>query len=616
MANSDYEPDFLFPSWESSGADNVIEKICSSCVSKVADQSRPFALMFRKDALAKSTFSDFLSFLSRCDNTLDAFARLAGRAESGNERSAQCLRQLCESIISACVWKTLLSVEAEPGGSPADRDDSRSENSQTDGDVTEEENDARSFSRKLTVDGDLDLCFHRMAVLFLKCAKRLNAREKKETFDRFVTREKEEKGTVVFDPALYFACHVCKISSATPESIAFIPADFIDALFRRFLLLLREFELNAESTKIVVAAATSILPLALEVEKSEERILSFWSAVLAVSASRDGHPRFGLKNEIAFSVACTVFDRLLASSLVETAEFWNFLRLGLTHANSGTRKRARFLFATALDRFAKSERSVVNVIDRSFYLPASKSGDRSGWLRLWNTVSILFETLEEKQVHVIKPVLPRFTDDVLKFCDGNDDDIDVAWVCAILTRALAHESRAISRWGIVTTLRLASEARVKRKLIRPASSTDALLLSHLLTALNYEHVFSRWGCDDETLETFAPGDRPPVAQALGEFIFRITSMEEGVDVFSASPASSSSSSPEEGGASLPLSASFFLRFLTAVKGVQWNQISMVYVIEALSQVSVIKCFSDELVDLLKELLSQNVAFMRCGEKRG
>ena len=168
MANSDYESDFLYASWESCGADDFVEKICSSCVAKVTDQGRPFALMFWKNALAKSTFSEFLSLLSHCDNTLDAFTRLAGRVESGNERTTQCLRRLCESIISACVLKTLSSVEAEASGSFFDRDDSRKENNRTDGDVTEEEDDARSFSRKFTVDGDLDLCFHRMAVLFLK----------------------------------------------------------------------------------------------------------------------------------------------------------------------------------------------------------------------------------------------------------------------------------------------------------------------------------------------------------------------------------------------------------------------------------------------------------------
>jgi hypothetical protein len=296
-------------------------------------------------------------------------------------------------------------------------------------------------------------------------------------------------------------------------------------------------------------------------EEHNLQLDSIWECILKISKSTEGHARFGFRNEVALSICCLLCDHLVGcwSGVPETVEYWTLMQMGLTHPNSAARKRSRYLFRKTLDSL-ETEKKPVEVVEENanlFLWSPDHSDAKSGkkCVRFWNNIFTLFEVLEEKQVHVIKPVLPR-----LQECFTSDNDwgeIHVSWMFSVLKRGLAHESRSISRWAILTTLGLAGQENLRRQIL--TAHETSFLFSDLLAALNHEHVFSRWGCDDESLESFAPGERPPVGAALGSFLFRMSSSTENQV------------------------KSFFMRFLTAIKSVQWGQVQLVYVSEALSE---------------------------------
>ena len=612
MANShvdDDERDFLFEGSKDLLTNGIGEAIINSCIATIERNSQAFHRLFSENALPEKTGNEFISFLSRCDKTLDAFARLQSRDDPSSS-----LKRLSMSILNACVKNCFgASVDVE-----SLNDDSRS-NCVSSSSPNADEDEIKTSA---LMSGNVDLCFHRASTLFLKCVALIDDSERLECF-KWVSPPRSLESKSVVSANAYFACYVCRIA-LDAGSLGLVPESFSESIFRAFLGYFRDFELSVDSTKVTIACATSVFPLVFEQSKKKknpesfrEKLANTWQVLFGLSLSTDGHPRFGLKNEISYSVAVSIFDQLASSPVLANAQFWDFLRRGLTHVNSGTRKRARFLFGAALNHLGSDDESHSNfeVIDGtaiSFFLPAGKGKERQAWIAFWNTLLIFFETLEEKQVHVIKPVLSRITD-VINFYENenhhhqqqqhndNQGAIDVSWICAILTRALVHESRAISRWGVVTCLELAATRRIKSQLLR-SSSANRLLCTDLLLAFNHEQVFSRWGCGDDSVESFAPGERPPVARALGNFVLRMTT-EAAEEEHSAAE--------ENGYDDDPSPTSFFLRFLRAVRNVQWSQVPIVYVVEALSEASSMRYFSAEVIDLLMEMLSQNVAFTRC-----
>ncbi|KAG7512411.1 putative methyltransferase TARBP1 [Solea senegalensis] len=157
----------------------------------------------------------------------------------------------------------------------------------------------------------------------------------------------------------------------------------------------------------------------------------------------------------------------LSSSSITTCEpdprlslqFWRMVQDGLTHRDSVSRKRALYLLKRCV---ALSEEEQVEC-------PLSPSGEgetlfkwaptRSKLLReFWEDYVLVMETLEENQVHVVRPVLNRI--DTLIQTTVNDSQASgqglfhPSWLLCVYQRMFHSENKSLMREGVCHLLEL------------------------------------------------------------------------------------------------------------------------------------------------------------------
>ncbi|XP_045927409.1 probable methyltransferase TARBP1 isoform X2 [Micropterus dolomieu] len=140
-------------------------------------------------------------------------------------------------------------------------------------------------------------------------------------------------------------------------------------------------------------------------------------------------------------------------------QFWRMLQDGLTHRDGVSRKRALYLLKKCV---ALSEEEGVNC-------PLSPSGEeellfkwahnRSKLLReFWEDYALVMETLEENQVHVVRPVLNRI--DTLIQTTVNDSQASgqslfhPSWLLCVYQRMFHSENKSLMREGVCHLLEL------------------------------------------------------------------------------------------------------------------------------------------------------------------
>ncbi|XP_070697554.1 probable methyltransferase TARBP1 [Pempheris klunzingeri] len=139
--------------------------------------------------------------------------------------------------------------------------------------------------------------------------------------------------------------------------------------------------------------------------------------------------------------------------------FWRMVQDGLTHRDSLSRKRALYLLKKCV---ALSEEEGVDCP-----LPPSGEGeilfkwapDRSKLLReFWEDYALVMETLEENQVHVVRPVLNRI--DTLIQTTVNDSQASgqglfhPSWLLCVYQRMFHSENKSLMREGVSHLLEL------------------------------------------------------------------------------------------------------------------------------------------------------------------
>lgn len=138
-------------------------------------------------------------------------------------------------------------------------------------------------------------------------------------------------------------------------------------------------------------------------------------------------------------------------------QFWRMIQDGLTHRDSLTRKRALYLLKRCA---ALSE-------DQSVDCPPSSSQEdeilfrwlpaKSKLLRdFWEDYVLVMETLEENQVHVVRPVLNRI--DTLVQATVNDSQGPVllhpSWLLCVYQRMFHSENKSLMKEGVCHLLQL------------------------------------------------------------------------------------------------------------------------------------------------------------------
>uniref|UniRef100_A0A8D3BYZ4 tRNA (guanosine(18)-2'-O)-methyltransferase TARBP1 n=1 Tax=Scophthalmus maximus TaxID=52904 RepID=A0A8D3BYZ4_SCOMX len=143
------------------------------------------------------------------------------------------------------------------------------------------------------------------------------------------------------------------------------------------------------------------------------------------------------------SAACEPHPRL-------SLQFWRMLQDGLTHRDGVSRKRALYLLKRGV---ALSEGQQVDCGETLFrWAP-----NRSKLLReFWEDYALVMETLEENQVHVVRPVLNRI--DTLIQTTVNDGQgrglFHPSWLLCVYQRMFHSENKSLMREGVCHLLEL------------------------------------------------------------------------------------------------------------------------------------------------------------------
>jgi hypothetical protein len=188
-----------------------------------------------------------------------------------------------------------------------------------------------------------------------------------------------------------------------------------------------------------------------------------------------------------FQILCILIQFYLPSGLQNvhmsydvTKEniFWKMLQSGLTSVDSLVRKRALYLMKRAVDSICQ------NCTSLSFHYPdAVFWWDPTDSSKVWEQFFLVIETLEEKQVHIIKPVLTVV--DFLCASYNKSNIPHVSWMICIFFRIVSHDSISVVKWGIINFVRIHRELHLARNGCRILE-----FLSPFMNAVNNSALYS------------------------------------------------------------------------------------------------------------------------------
>ncbi|XP_041351948.1 probable methyltransferase TARBP1 isoform X2 [Gigantopelta aegis] len=134
--------------------------------------------------------------------------------------------------------------------------------------------------------------------------------------------------------------------------------------------------------------------------------------------------------------------------------FWMIVQQAMVHTNPLTRKRAMYLLKRIIDI---CEKQFADVSAGACPVFVWKKASEKEFSKTWEDVVLILETLEEKQVHVIKPLLGRM-EFLLKATFLHSGDVlyylHTSWLVTIFKRCLMHESVFVIKWAVETILNL------------------------------------------------------------------------------------------------------------------------------------------------------------------
>ena len=231
---------------------------------------------------------------------------------------------------------------------------------------------------------------------------------------------------------------------------------------------------------------------------------------------------------------------------------WHSLAKGLSHVDGLTRKRANYLLKRFIDspRNGKDDSSSLKSL-----VPYLDSRNYQQTIKIWNDFFIVIETLEEKQVHLVKQVfnrinqlLSRVPENIENLCSTKP--LNIVWILVIYKLLFQHQNQAIVKWSLHNFLVTFSGAFL----------TDdhfvSFVCSTFLDTLNSNKHYVYSGISNISCEMEA---------LISEFLFRLV--------------------PEKGmGDTENVHRMFWNRFLTGVLSISWGPLPLFHVTKSIADV--------------------------------
>ena len=129
---------------------------------------------------------------------------------------------------------------------------------------------------------------------------------------------------------------------------------------------------------------------------------------------------------------------------------WNFIVIGLSHEDGLTRKRANYLLKRAVDKPHNFDTSDVNANPLVSFMDTNTFKDQR---KLWDDFFLVIETLEEKQVHLVKQVFNKIQRLVSKVPTSSEElnvskPFHIAWILVVYKLLFQHQNNAIVKWSV------------------------------------------------------------------------------------------------------------------------------------------------------------------------
>ncbi|XP_060720416.1 probable methyltransferase TARBP1 [Tachysurus vachellii] len=134
--------------------------------------------------------------------------------------------------------------------------------------------------------------------------------------------------------------------------------------------------------------------------------------------------------------------------------FFKVVQSGLVHKDNMSRKRALYLLNRCVS-LAEARNADINVCDTGFFFKWTAE-QRLVLQEFWETFTLVLETLEEYQIHVIRPVLSRI--DILVKATSTDVQgsglIHPSWLLCVYQRMFHSENKTVIKEGVTHLLGL------------------------------------------------------------------------------------------------------------------------------------------------------------------
>ena len=129
---------------------------------------------------------------------------------------------------------------------------------------------------------------------------------------------------------------------------------------------------------------------------------------------------------------------------------WRLIAKGLSHEDGLTRKRANYLLKRAIDTPHSSD---LDEIDKTLLVSFMDSTSFKEQRKIWDDFFLVIETLEEKQVHLVKQVFTKMQRLVNKVPNSlepssRNKSLHITWIMVIYKLLFQHQNNAIVKWSV------------------------------------------------------------------------------------------------------------------------------------------------------------------------
>ncbi|XP_075555672.1 tRNA (guanosine(18)-2'-O)-methyltransferase TARBP1 isoform X2 [Dermacentor variabilis] len=233
------------------------------------------------------------------------------------------------------------------------------------------------------------------------------------------------------------------------------------------------------------------------VRRALEVVRSFFGADDSGYLVEKSHGGFSILCGLAQYLRHTVFLNQNESASVCDDLFWQIVQHGLVHPDSLARKRSMYVMKHVLDACC-DEKLVLSCLVFSW-----NPDETAELMGVWQELFLVLEVLEEKQPHVVKPMLAKFAS-FLERMEASPK-VHISWLLLVFNRMLTHESRTVVKWAISKFT--SSPALVK---LMFDNDMEKFVLGPLVRSLNDCAIFAREDTDplgsparlSESLEVF------------------------------------------------------------------------------------------------------------------